>query len=490
MPPKPRNVINTADVDAFMADVASANDVDALPGLADWLIGTAKRWVLRDYERYWRIERDSLTDHLIMIDPADPGERVVGPYNHPAPDWIVKALARGDLIALVRLNATLHKIFDRIIRWARETTAPDEKPVLTRMSVPDAIDQARAWFRATRSQPDEPPGTSLLHSHGKEYHFFRLETPEALEIEGERMANCVGSYASDVQNGECEIISMRRAVDGASRATVEIDSDGYIQQAKGHANGPVREQDRLALRQFVDTYGYRVAWDHESFDVPQNIDIHAVDGEALFRLIQSPEGQQWLHDIRYAGTEDLTGTALGRFLQQVITAQAHITPETRRLLFRTLAPVDRPIVLRPAYTAPVYDEEISVIRVLGPTPLFQLAQRQFFEADQLRIAAAMQERAAAILPALALREADRVFDLGHWRAAQHGVHFDGLAGGPANLLNESPIDITVPRRHRLNALRRRMNAAKYRTIGRTAAPSEPHLAMRRLLDGDEDRYVI
>ena len=304
------------------------------------------------------------------------------------------------------------------------------------------------------------------------------------------MANCVGSYAGEVDSGECEIISMRRASDGASRATIEVDADGYIQQAKGHANGPVRKEDRLALRLFVDTYGYRVVWDHESFEVPRGVDVGDGDGRALSRFILSDAGQAWLRGIRYADVEDLTATPAGRFLEQVQAVSARITPNAKRLLFHALAPIDRPIALRPAYTAPVYDEEISVIRVLGPTPLFQLVCRRLFEGDQLRTAARMEDRAAAILPALALREADRVFDLGSWRAAQHGLHFDGLAGGPANLLEESLIDITAPRRQRLNALRRRMNAAKYRTIGRTAAPSEPHLAMRRLLGGEDRRYVI
>ena len=168
----PRNVLNTVLVDVFIADVIADNHADDLPGLAGWLSGAAKRWVLRDYERYWRIERDSVTDHLIMIDPADPGERVIGPYNQAAPDWVVKAMARGDEIVFIRLNATLRKLFDRIVRWARETTAPGQEPVVARMSVPDAIVQADIWRRADRNLPDQPPGTTLLYSYADQYHFF------------------------------------------------------------------------------------------------------------------------------------------------------------------------------------------------------------------------------------------------------------------------------------------------------------------------------
>jgi len=493
MPPAnaPRNVLNTDAVDGFLQGLVAEFRAGQVAGLEKWLTTSARRWILRDYERVWRVEREPMTDQLVLVDPADEGDRVVGPLDGAAPDWVVKAMARGDEIVVIRLNATLRKLLERVVRWAAETTAPGEEPGVIRMAVPDAIEQAERWRRNQQASADQPPGTTLIYSYGELYHFLRLETPETLEIEGDRMANCVGSYAWEVENGECQIVSMRRVSDGASRATIEIDSDGYIQQAKGRANGSVAEEDRLALKTFVNAFGYRVVWDHESFDVPRGAnDMGGWDGRVLSRFIRSDEGQAWLRAIRFAGVEDMAATPIGRFIQQVLANRYGLGSRVRRILYRSLQPDHRPIVLRPAYVAPVYDEEISIIRVLAPTPLFQFYEHDVFEDADTRQAEVLEREASTLLPALVFREPDRIFDLGTWREAHHGVHYDGLAGGPANLLEQGDIDIALPRRKRLNALRRRMNDAKYRTIGRTAAPSEPHLAIRRLLDGDSGRYVI
>ncbi|MCZ6861754.1 MAG: hypothetical protein O7I42_16015 [Alphaproteobacteria bacterium] len=63
-----RNVLTSDAVDAF---TAALSDLAEHELVGDWVRGTARRWILRDHHRYFRILRGVHRTTLMLVDPAD-----------------------------------------------------------------------------------------------------------------------------------------------------------------------------------------------------------------------------------------------------------------------------------------------------------------------------------------------------------------------------------------------------------------------------------
>lgn len=138
-----------------------------------------------------------------------------------------------------------------------------EKPWHRQMKFSEAASLARAWFAriileyCMENKPDY--GDWFKERKACGYRFLPLQTPEELREEGERMANCVGSYAGKVASGACLIYSIRRG--GKRVATMEITPfsdqkhNGRIAQLERAGNTGADEPLRHAAKTWLAKRG-------------------------------------------------------------------------------------------------------------------------------------------------------------------------------------------------------------------------------------------
>ena len=81
------------------------------------------------------------------------------------------------------------------------------------------------------------------------FQIVKLDTPEALIVEGRRMRHCVASYIRDVVGGRCSIYSIR--TEERRIATLEMDAKtGEVLQLKGYANSRPKPFVKSVVAQF------------------------------------------------------------------------------------------------------------------------------------------------------------------------------------------------------------------------------------------------
>ena len=97
-------------------------------------------------------------------------------------------------------------------------------------------------------------------------------------------------------------------------------------------------------------------------------------------------------------------------------------------------------------------------------------------------------RAEGELTNLALAAPDRLFALGPHPGG--GGLRSRLWDCPADVLADARVDVSALRAGRHTALRRQLNRAKRRALGRRAGPEKGHTALRRLLDQPQRDYVL
>lgn len=139
--------------------------------------------------------------------------------------------------------------------FATEPTAPfNEAWGLKRATEEMARWHARLTVeRALKDSPIEPETVMDFSRHPdvasvNGFAFIALRTPLSLAEEGAAMRHCVGSYITDVMNGRCSIISIKRG--GERVATMEIEK-GVLRQLKGPCNADVSEAVWTATRAYV-----------------------------------------------------------------------------------------------------------------------------------------------------------------------------------------------------------------------------------------------
>ncbi|MGE0627650.1 MAG: PcfJ domain-containing protein [Hyphomicrobiaceae bacterium] len=89
--------------------------------------------------------------------------------------------------------------------------------------------------------------------------FVPLRTPHELEQEGERMTNCVGSYAHAVTSGACLIYGIRRGNQHAAtlevRAVAGKAQQAFVAQLEGQANSPAPDDVQRAVNKWIKRQG-------------------------------------------------------------------------------------------------------------------------------------------------------------------------------------------------------------------------------------------
>ncbi len=468
-----RNIYNVDEVDAFVDRLARLTNV---PALRTWLRQTARKWILKHHDRAFRIDSDPKTGTLVLTDPFFDPPAVLGPLGLPAPDWARAAIDAGHEVLWLRMDERLAARIHAVARHLM--TANTRGQSYARLPFEAAEKQARRHANAPSLRHGLLPGTAIAHVLPNHMTAVALRSPAALDDEGARMANCVGLYAEEVESGESQIFSLRDS-DDTSVATIELDENGDLVQVMARANHAIPPRVASTLR----------TWMHD----------RALSGEgahSLWRwsnigeIVRDPAGRLILSALAFADEERMFDPASYYLRNMIRETLVDAEPAAQRMLVRLLCPFDAPhLRLRPAGGFWAYDLPVPIVAVAAPIFLLRLLEYGYMAGSRIEDRARrIRQTVTDAAPALALRPPGTLYQLGipHDRskcAPRCWIE-------PADILADSDLEIDSARLTRAEGLRRMMNQAQRRVVGRQDKPSIGHLAVRRLLDGDGPAYVV
>ena len=85
----------------------------------------------------------------------------------------------------------------------------------------------------------------IVHRFEDGSMIVRVEDSNDLDVEGNFMHHCVGSYARSVESGNCTIYSLRNKFNNPE-ATIEVGKDGAVKQIKGPSNSEIHDDDLVS----------------------------------------------------------------------------------------------------------------------------------------------------------------------------------------------------------------------------------------------------
>ena len=125
-------------------------------------------------------------------------------------------------------------------------------------SLEEAYEDSVEWHRAMtergsgkfylpfeRDESGQLIDEKIVHRFEDGSMMVRVEDPNDLDVEGNFMHHCVGSYAKSVEYGDCTIYSLRNKFN-QPQATIEVGRDGTVKQIKGPNNSEIDDDDQVA----------------------------------------------------------------------------------------------------------------------------------------------------------------------------------------------------------------------------------------------------
>ena len=92
----------------------------------------------------------------------------------------------------------------------------------------------------------------IVHRFDDGSMMVRVEDPNDLDVEGNFMHHCVGSYARSVESGDCVIYSLRNKFNNPE-ATIEVGRDGKVKQIKGPSNSSIDDDEQVEkIKEFFE----------------------------------------------------------------------------------------------------------------------------------------------------------------------------------------------------------------------------------------------
>ena len=92
----------------------------------------------------------------------------------------------------------------------------------------------------------------IVHRFEDGSMMVRVEDPNDLDVEGNFMHHCVGSYARQVESGYCTIYSLRNKFNNPE-ATIEVENDGKVKQIKGPSNSSITDDEQVEkIKEFFE----------------------------------------------------------------------------------------------------------------------------------------------------------------------------------------------------------------------------------------------
>jgi hypothetical protein len=180
-------------------------------------------------------------------------------------------------------------------------------------SLEEAYEDSNEWHRAMtqrgsgkfylpfeRDESGQLIDEKIVHRFDDGSMMVRVEDPNDLDVEGNFMHHCVGSYAKSVEYGDCTIYSLRNKYNNPE-ATIEVGRDGKVKQIKGPNNSEIHDEDKVE----------KIA---EFFEGRDDINKKSGEGWVHQRASQwDPSEVDWSiypDDLRYSITEAAYGPYL------------------------------------------------------------------------------------------------------------------------------------------------------------------------------------
>lgn len=137
---------------------------------------------------------------------------------------------------------------------------------LASYSLPRLQREMGEWYTTVESDPNYQPrfqgkfwNRSALAEYGsqvgkKRYQIVELTSYDDLCMEGKRLRHCVATYVEDCMEGRCSIWSLRVNVgeeEEKSIVTIEVGTEGYIEQALGKHNSRPKSEHMALIRKWA-----------------------------------------------------------------------------------------------------------------------------------------------------------------------------------------------------------------------------------------------
>jgi hypothetical protein len=153
--------------------------------------------------------------------------------------------------------AGIHHDLDEIHDFFRGHVLDNPNYNLGTKSFQEAYDDSVEWHNAIsqrgsgrfylpfkRDESGNIVDEKIVHRFEDGSMMVRVEDPNDLDVEGNFMHHCVGSYARQVEAGHCTIYSLRNKFNNPE-ATIEVGNDGRVKQIKGPSNSAITDDEQV-----------------------------------------------------------------------------------------------------------------------------------------------------------------------------------------------------------------------------------------------------
>ena len=154
--------------------------------------------------------------------------------------------------------AGIHHDLDEIHDFFRAHVLDNPNYNLGTKSFQEAYDDSVEWHNAisqrgsgkfylpfARDESGNIVDEKIVHRFDDGSMMVRVEDPNDLDVEGNFMHHCVGSYARHVESGDCTIYSLRNKFN-QPQATIEVGRNGTVKQIKGPSNSEIHDDDLVS----------------------------------------------------------------------------------------------------------------------------------------------------------------------------------------------------------------------------------------------------
>lgn len=291
-----RNITNMNEINNLIQDFIEDGDIES-PEIINWL-----------HKPFMKYIQDRCPNVILdtKISPS-------------YPDWLKESIKEGTAFKLPISNELRQQV-EHIIDYF---SSMDDKELEKIYKIPYevAVAKSKEWTKTIVKHdaliPDEN-GESLIREYNDKCKWVRILTPNALNIEGNRMDHCVGTYDEKVLKGKSKIYSLRDPND-RPQCTIEV-VRSFIKQIKGYNDGPVLEyyckhvidfidnpidspytkiNDILNIGFLIDSKGKK----HDLNNLPDNLTIYCDVNLSGSKLKKLPKNLTIIGDLILAGSE-------------------------------------------------------------------------------------------------------------------------------------------------------------------------------------------
>ena len=178
--------------------------------------------------------------------------------------WLGNAVYTHETETMSNLNSVDNpeelNIHNNDIRYISDyLNGSDEFPEdLWEKSLNGMYDLAVQWHDTLKFKED-PTGDyqnkDVVYKFDNGYTIVDVNTENDLDVEGDKMGHCVGSYCDMVASGRTTIYSLRDRRN-EPHATIEVDSRNKVEQIKGKGNAAPVEKYRPMIKQWLQTTNF------------------------------------------------------------------------------------------------------------------------------------------------------------------------------------------------------------------------------------------